>query len=76
MRYVDGVDVRIFPSSEPYVRLVTAYLIEYSEEWAVAGSCEAKRPLDNSVVVCNYFDAARHRDMTAEETFYTRRTDK
>jgi transposase-like protein len=30
--------VGIFPSSESYVRLVTAYLIEYSEEWAVARS--------------------------------------
>ena len=28
--------VGIFPSSESYVRLVTAHLIEYSEEWAVA----------------------------------------
>jgi len=30
--------VGIFPNSESYVRLVTAYLIEYSEEWAVARS--------------------------------------
>ena len=30
--------VGIFPSSDSYVRLVTAYLIEYSEEWAVARS--------------------------------------
>ena len=30
--------VGISPSSESYVRLVTAYLIEYSEEWAVARS--------------------------------------
>jgi putative transposase len=30
--------VGIFPSSESYVRLVTAFLIEYSEEWAVGRS--------------------------------------
>jgi transposase-like protein len=30
--------VGIFPSSDSYVRLVTAYLIEYSEEWTVARS--------------------------------------
>jgi putative transposase len=30
--------VGIFPSPESYVRLVTAYLIEYGEEWAVARS--------------------------------------
>jgi putative transposase len=33
--------VGIFPSTESYVRLVTAYLIEYSEEWSV-GRCYIK----------------------------------
>ena len=30
--------VGIFPSDESYVRLVTSYLIEYSEEWSVSRS--------------------------------------
>jgi transposase-like protein len=30
--------VGIFPSSESYVRLVTAFLIEYSEDWSVGRS--------------------------------------
>jgi putative transposase len=30
--------VGIFPSSEAYVRLVTSYLIEYSEEWSTSRS--------------------------------------
>jgi transposase-like protein len=33
--------VGIFPSSESYVRLVTSYLIEYSEEWST-GRCYIK----------------------------------
>ena len=30
--------VGIFPSEEAYVRLVTRYLIEYSEDWATSRS--------------------------------------
>lgn len=30
--------VGIFPSSESYLRLVTMYLIEYSEDWSVSNT--------------------------------------
>ena len=33
--------VGIFPNIDAYIRLVTTYLIEYSEEWSI-GTCYIK----------------------------------
>lgn len=42
--------VGIFPNPESYLRLVTMYLIEYSEDWSVSRaylSCESLKTTDN-----------------------------
>ena len=42
--------VGIFPNSESYLRLVTVYLMEYSEDWSVTRSYlseESLKSLDN-----------------------------
>lgn len=30
--------VGVFPSQDPYIRLVTSYLMEYSEDWSIGRS--------------------------------------
>lgn len=39
--------VEIFPSSESYIRLITTYMIEYSEDWATGKSYINQKVLES-----------------------------
>ena len=43
--------VGVFPSSESYLRLVTCYLIEYTEDWTSGRSYIKKESLDEQKYV-------------------------
>ena len=41
--------VGIFPSSDSYLRLVTSYLLEYSEDWSVTKAYLSPKSLENTI---------------------------